>query len=228
MAHAAPKFAPPSPPLPAEWQRLYSAVLSDALDAAGFWGQAMSAGIRPLDEGLLLCGRARTGEYAEVAGVDPDINPYELEIALVDDLRPGDVAVLACNDSDRIAPWGSLLSTATRARGAVGCVTDGFVRDVREIRAMQMPVFHGGIAPLDSKGRGHIVAVDVPVVCGGVRVTPGDLVVGDADGLVVIPRAIEEEVLRIAFEKINGERHTMTELREGAYLRDVYAKYGVL
>ena len=228
MAHAALKFAPPSAPLPDEWQRLYSAVLSDSLDAAGCFGQAMRPHIRPLDEGLVLCGRARTGDYAEVDGVDPGINPYELEIAIVDDLRPGDVAVFACNGSDRIAPWGSLLSTATRARGAVGCVTDGFVRDVREIRAMQMPVYHGGIAPLDSKGRGHVVAVDVPIVCGGVKVSPGDLVFGDADGLVVVPRAIEAKVLEIAFDKINGERHTMRELNEGAYLRDVYARHGVL
>ena len=217
-----------NPPLPEGWKQLYSTVLSDALDAIGIWNQAMSARIRPLDDALRLCGRARTAQYMEVPFVEEGTNPYELEIAIVDDLRPGDVAVFACNGSSRIAPWGSLLSTATRARGAVGCVTDGFVRDVREIRAMQMPVYHGGIAPLDSKGRGHIVAVDVPIVCGGVKVSPGDLVFGDADGLVVVPQAIEAKVLEIAFDKINGERHTMRELIEGAFLRDVYARYGVL
>jgi regulator of RNase E activity RraA len=228
MPNAAPVFAPPSALLPAEWHRLYTPVLSDALDAAGCADRVMSPHIRPLDDSLVLCGRARTGQYIEVSSAEPGVNPYELEIAIVDDLRPGDVAVFGCAGSKRIAPWGSLLSAATRARGAAGCVTDGFVRDTREIRAMQMPVFHGGIAPLDSKGRGHIVAVDVPVWCGGVEVSPGDLIFGDADGLVVIPQAKEVEVLGIAFDKINGERHTMRELREGAYLRDVYAKYGVL
>jgi regulator of RNase E activity RraA len=215
-------------PLPADWQQLYSAVLSDSLDAIGCTGQAMSPRIRPLDDGLKLCGRARTGQYVEVDSVAPGHNPYELEIAIVDDLKPGDVAVFACGGSNRIAPWGSLLSTATRARGAAGCVTDGFVRDIQEIRRMRLPVFHGGIAPLDSRGRGHVAQIDVPVMCGGVEVSPGDLVFGDADGVVVVPRAIEAEVLRVAFEKIDSENHTVSELRQGAYLRDVYAKYGVL
>lgn len=214
--------------LPADWDQLFSPVLSDALDAIGVTNQAMTAAIRPLDDGLKMCGRARTGIYMEVASVDPGVNPYELEIAIVDDLKPGDVAVLACGGSSRIAPWGSLLSTATKARGAAGCVTDGFVRDILEIRRMGLPVFHGGIAPLDSKGRGHIQAVDVPVICAGVRVCPGDLVFGDADGVVVIPQDVEDRVLEVAFEKVNGEHFSINELRGGSYLRDVYAKYGVL
>ena len=93
---------------------------------------------------------------------------------------------------------------------------------------MQLPVFNAGIAPLDSKGRGHVVAIDVPVVCDGVTVAPGDLIFGDADGVVVVPQAIEAEVLSIAFDKINGEHNSMRELRQGSFLRDVYAKYGVL
>ncbi len=215
-------------PLPTDWEQLFCAVLSDALDAVGVRDQAMRPQIRPLDDQLVLCGRARTGMYMETAIAHAHENPYELEIALVDDLKPGDVAVFACGGSSRIAPWGGLLSAATRARGAAGCVTDGFVRDVLEIRELRLPVFHGGIAPLDSKGRGQIQAVDVPVICGGVKVAPGDLVFGDADGVVVVPQDVESEVLRFAFDKINGEKHTMRELREGAYLRDVYAKYGVL
>ena len=215
-------------PLPAGLERLFAAVLSDALDAVGVTGQAMTPGVRPLDETLKMCGRARTGVYMETAGVMEGVNPYELEIAIVDDLKPGDVAVFACGGSSRIAPWGSLLSTATRARGAAGCVTDGFVRDILEIRDMKLPVFHGGIAPLDSTGRGQIQAIDVPVICAGARVAPGDLVFGDADGVVVVPQAIETDVLRIAFEKVDGEHHSMRELRAGAFLRDVYAKYGVL
>lgn len=217
-----------NPPLPDGWDQLYSAVLSDSLDAVGLPGHAMAPAIRPLDDTLKMCGRARTGMYMEVAQVEPGVNPYELEIAIVDDLKPGDVAVFACGGSSRIAPWGSLLSTATTVRGAAGCVTDGFVRDIIDIRRMKLPVFHGGIAPLDSKGRGQIQAVDVPVICGGVRVAPGDLVFGDADGVVVVPRAAEADVLKVAFEKINGEGHSMRELRAGGYLRDVYAKYGVL
>jgi regulator of RNase E activity RraA len=217
-----------NPPLPTGWEQLFTSVLSDALDAAGVTTQAMQPHIRPLDESLKMCGRARTGAYMEWPHVTPGENPYELEITIVDDLKPGDIAVFACGGSSRIAPWGSLLSTATRARGAAGCVTDGFVRDVVDIRQMKLPVFAGGIAPLDSKGRGIIQAIDVPVICGGVRVEPGDLVFGDADGVVVVPQKVEAEVLRFAFDKINGEHNSMRELRAGAYLRDVYARYGIL
>lgn len=224
-----PVFIPrQNPPLPEGWEKLYSAVLSDALDAVGVWNQAMTSRIRPLDETLKLCGRARTGQYMEVPFVADGVNPYELEIAIVDDLKPGDVAVFACGGSSRIAPWGSLLSTATTARGAAGCVTDGFVRDILGIRELNLPVFHAGIAPLDSKGRGQIQAVDVPVIVDGVRIAPGDLVFGDADGVVVVPQAVEAEVLAFAFDKINGEHHSIEELRAGGYLRDVFAKYGVL
>ena len=114
------------------------------------------------------------------------------------------------------------------ARRASGCVTDGFVRDILAIREMQLPVFHAGVAPLDSKGRGQVMAIDLPVICDGVRVAPGDLVVGDADGVVVVPAALEDQVLSLAREKIAGEGHSIRELREGAYLRDVFARYGVL
>jgi 4-hydroxy-4-methyl-2-oxoglutarate aldolase len=214
--------------LPSGWNKLYSAVLSDALDAIGITSQAMPPSIRPLDDALVLCGRARTGIYMETAHVDPAVNPYELEIKLIDDLKEHDVAILACGGSSRIAPWGSLLSTAAVGRKAAGCVTDGFVRDIKTIRELKLPVFHAGIAPLDSKGRGQIAAIDVPVICAGVKVTTGDLVFGDADGVVVIPRAVEAEVLKIAFDKINSEDSSMDDLRNGAFLRDVYARHGVL
>ncbi|MGD4082652.1 hypothetical protein QT602_22720, partial [Xanthomonas citri pv. citri] len=136
--------------------------------------------------------------------------------------------VLACGGSSRIAPWGSLLSTATVGRKAAGCVTDGLVRDIKTIRELKLPVFHGGIGPLDSKGRGQVAAIDVPVICAGVRVCSGDLVFGDADGVVVIPQTVEAEVLKIAFGKIDSEDSSMEDLKNGAFLRDVYERHGVL
>jgi 4-hydroxy-4-methyl-2-oxoglutarate aldolase len=208
--------------------RLYTAVLSDVLDELGFRHQAMAPSIRPLDEALVLAGYARTGLYREVYHVTPDENPYELEIALVDDLRADEVVVLGCGGSTRIAPWGELLSTAARARGAAGCVTDGFVRDIRAIRAMGFAVHHGGIAPLDSKGRGKVAAIDVPIECAGVAVSPGDLVVGDADGVVVVPRAVEDTALARAFDKVSGENRTREELAAGTKLGEVFEKYRIL
>jgi len=209
-------------------QTLYTAVLSDVLDELGFRDQAMAPSIRPLDEDLTLAGFARTGLYREVFHAVAGENPYELEIALVDDLKPDDVAVFGCCGSRRIAPWGELLSTACRARGAAGCVTDGMVRDIRAIRALRFPVFHGGIAPLDSKGRGKVAEIDTPIQCAGVAVAPGDLVVGDADGVIVVPQAVENEALRLAFAKVAGENTTRDELAAGARLADVFARHQVL
>jgi 4-hydroxy-4-methyl-2-oxoglutarate aldolase len=206
-----------------------AAILSDVLDSLGLMGQAMRPFMRPLDEAGVLIGRARTGLYMPVYETRTNENPYELEIALVDDLHPGDVPVLACNGpTNRLAPWGELLSTAAKVRGAAGCVTDGLVRDVRQIRALSFPVFHGGIGPLDTKGRGRMVERDTPVECAGVRVVSGDIVFGDADGVVVIPQDRAGEVLERAHKKLTGENHTRAELEQGSLLGDVYRKYGVL
>jgi 4-hydroxy-4-methyl-2-oxoglutarate aldolase len=207
---------------------LFSAVLSDCLDQAGYTKQALPSRIRPLDEACVMVGRARTAAFMEVYHVAEGVNPYELEIALVDSLQADEIPVFACSNPARVAPWGELLSTASRVRGAAGALMDGCVRDIRAIKAMGFPVFHGGIAPLDSRGRGKIMAIDVPIECGGVPVAPGDLVFGDADGVVVIPQRAEEEVLKLAFDKIKGERNTLRDLQRGDKLADVFARYGVL
>ncbi len=208
---------------------LYSAVLSDALDDLGLERRAMKPFVRPLDEAMVLFGRARTGLYMPCYHVASGENPYAVEIALVDDLKPGDVAVLACHGpTDRIAPWGELLSTAASCRGAAGCVTDGLVRDIQKIRKMNFSVFHGGIAPLDSKGRAKMMEKDVPVECAGVRVCPGDLVFGDVDGIVVLPQEHAAAVLARALDKATRENRTRDELLGGSLLSEVYARYGVL
>jgi len=204
-------------------------LLSDVMDSLGLMQQAMRPFVRPLNEDDILIGRARTGLYMPKYTVTPGENPYEVEIALVDDLKPGEIPVLACaGPTDRIAPWGELLSTASQARGAAGCVTDGLVRDVKQIRAMQFPVFHGGIGPLDTKGRARMMERDIPIECAGVRVMSGDIVFGDADGVVVIPNERAEEVIARAQEKARGEDATRDELRNGKLLAEVFSRHGIL
>jgi len=208
---------------------LSAAVLSDVMDSLGLGVRAMRSFVRPLDESQVLVGRARTGLYMPAYALREGENPYEVEIALVDDLKPHEVVVLACNGpTERIAPWGELLSTAAAARGATGCVTDGLVRDVKQIREMQFPVFHGGIGPLDTKGRARMVERDVRVECGGVGIDSGDIIFGDVDGVVVIPRAHEHDVLRKALEKVTGENHTRDALRKGESLASVFKRFGIL
>ena len=208
--------------------RLFASVLSDCLDQVGYRDQALASRIRPLDEALVMVGRARTAAYMEVYQVEAGKNPYALELELVDSLAADEIPVFACSNPARIGPWGELLSTAAAVRGAAGALMDGCVRDVKAIRAMGFAVFHGGIAPLDSKGRGQIMAIDVPIECAGVKVNSGDLVFGDADGVVVVPAALEDEVLALAFEKVTGERNTLRDLKAGHRITDVFARYGIL
>ncbi len=102
------------------------------------------------------------------------------------------------------------------------------MRDVRKIEELGFPVFAAGIKPVDSMGRGMVTAYNVPVECGEVLVHPGDFVFADFDGVVVVPQAIVKEVLELAADKVRRENSSRAELMQGAYLRDVFAKYGVL
>ena len=205
---------------------LYAAVLSDALDAAGYREQTLRHTIRPLYAEAIVVGRAMPVLCIDVYEI-PD-EPYQQEIAAVDSLKANDIFVCSTNESTRNCIWGELLSTAARARGARGAIIEGFIRDARQIMEMRFPVFMTGLSPVDSYGRGDVVAYNVPIECGGVTVHPGDIVFGDIDGVVVIPQAVEVEVIAAALEKVRGENRTRDELRAGARLREVYDKYGIL
>ncbi len=207
-------------------ESLYAAVISDALDAVGFREQAMRHTIRPLLPETVVVGRALPVLCLDVYEI-PD-EPYQQEITAVDSLKQDDVLVCSTDGSTRICFWGELLSTAARARGARGAVIEGFIRDVRKIMQMQFPIFTTGITPVDSNGRGEVVAYNVPIECGGVTVNPGDIVFGDADGVVVIPQSVETQVIEAALEKVSAENRTRDALREGATLREVYDEFGIL
>jgi regulator of RNase E activity RraA len=207
-------------------RELYSGVICDVLDSLGFRHQALEADVRPVVPNVTLVGRARTALSVDVYEVVEDC--YANEIAWVDALAPGDVAVGCTNRSGRTGLWGELLSTAARARGARGAVMDGYVRDVRRIVAMGFPVFAAGMRPVDSRGRSLVLDYDVPIVCAGVEVRSGDLVFGDVDGVAIIPQQVAEETVARALEKVQQENASRADLEAGALLRDVYAKYGVL
>ena len=207
-------------------ERLYAAVLCDALDQVGYRQQAMRADIRPLFPEAVVVGRACTMQSVDVYEFEE--NAYEKEIAAVDSLQPGDVMVASTQQSTRTCLWGELLSTASTARGANGAIIDGYARDVKLIRAMGFPVFATGMHPVDSAGRSSVIDYDCPVNCGGVIVRPGDIIFGDLDGVIVIPQDAAREVIERALAKVEGENITREELRNGATLREVFEKYGVL
>ena len=120
------------------------------------------------------------------------------------------------------------MSTVAKMHGAAGCICDSMIRDCKKILELGFPVFYQGIRPLDSMGRGKVMAYDVPIRCGGILVHPGDLIFADLDGVVVVPRDLEDQVFERAAKKVDKESASRKELFEGKTLREVYDKYGVL
>lgn len=209
---------------------LYVAAVCDILDSLGYRQQAMHQRLRPLLPDRNRCGfagRARTIRWMEADYVR-DGDPYGLEIEALDSLKPGDVVVHSTDYAGTNAPWGELMSTVAKRNGAVGCVCDSQIRDCNRIIEMGFPVYSSGIRPLDSMGRGIVMAYDVPIRCGDVLVKPGNLIFADFDGIAVVPNEVEETVLTRAKEKVHKENLSRKELLEGKSLREVYTKYGVL
>jgi len=126
------------------------------------------------------------------------------------------------------AIWGELLSTHTKAKGGRGVVLDGLSRDSWGIVEMKFPVFARGLSPADSKGRLEVIAIRGSIPVGGVPVSDGDLVLADEDGVVVVPGDVEDDVIRLAFEKVSGEDVMRDILRKGANLRAVFKEHGIL
>jgi len=207
-------------------EKLYSAVVCDALDAEGYPHQSPRVELRPLTGATVLIGRCKTTLWADMAHPDP--KPYELELTAVDAVRPDDVLIAAAGGSRRSGIWGELLTTAAKNGGCVGAIVDGAVRDVAKIRDLAFPVFARGTCIYDSKDRQRVIDIDVPVEVGGVRFAPGDLVVADEDGVVVVPHALETAVIRRAWDKVHAENEVRDAIKGGMKATAAFEKYGVL
>ncbi|MCI0359922.1 MAG: RraA family protein [Planctomycetaceae bacterium] len=207
-------------------ERFYSAVVCDALDAVGLPRQSPRVPLRPLTTGGVLVGRAKTTLWADMAHPDP--RPYELELAAVDSCQPDDVLIAAAGGSMRSGLWGELLSTAARRSGCVGAIVDGAVRDVAKMTKMGFPIWARGTCLYDSKDRNRVIDIDVPVEIDGVRIVPGELVVADIDGVVIVPQQVEADVVRRAWEKVNAENTVRDAIAGGMSATAAFNKYGVL
>ncbi len=207
-------------------QRLYAAVVCDALDSLGYGNQSPRTRLLPLTSDNKLVGRCKTTLWVDM--FHDDASPYELELQAVDSCRPDDVLIAAAGGSMRSGIWGELLTTAARNQGCVGAIVDGAVRDVAAMRRMQFPVLARGTCLYDSQNRQRVVDVDVPVEIDGVRFCPGDLVIADADGVVVVPQEVETEALQRAWKKVTDENITRDAIRNGMKAAEAYRTYGVL
>jgi len=205
---------------------LYSAVVCDALDSVGLRNQSPRVPLVPYSGEPLLVGRCVTtlwaDQYHEVA------NPYELELRAVDSCQADDVMICGANGSLHSALWGELLSTAAQNAGCIGAIVDGAVRDIAKTRKMNFPVFARGASPYDSQNRQRVIDFGVPIEIAGVRFCQGDLIFADLDGIVVVPRAAEAEVIQRAWDKAHKENQVRDAIRAGMPATSAYEKFGIL
>tara|TARA_R110002095_G_scaffold10009_1_gene15169 strand:+ start:1060 stop:1728 length:669 start_codon:yes stop_codon:yes gene_type:complete len=207
-------------------ESLHSAIICDALDSIGLTNQSPRKELLPMTVEAVVVGRCKTSLWADMYHVDP--RPYELELQAVDSIEADEVIIAAASGSMRSGIWGELLSTVVKHRGCVGAIIDGAVRDVRQMRSMQFPVWAVGTSPYDSKDRQRIIDVDVPVEIGGVVFSPGDLVFADVDGIAVVPQAVETEVIQLAWVKVHEENIFRDSIKNGMSATEAFAKYGIL
>lgn len=203
---------------------IYTAALADILDERGLREQTLPPSIGPLAPGARLAGPAYTvaGRPAETANYDAALRRV---LQMLGEVPAGHVAVYACSQ-DVSAHLGELSVTSLKARGVAGCVLDGGCRDVRFILDEGFPVFCRHTTPEDSTWRWELVTTQAPIVVGSVRIEPGDWVVGDDDGVVVVPQAIAESVLTEAEEKAATESEIRLAVRDGMPPLEAYERFG--
>ena len=206
-------------------RRISTATLTSQLQKRGFANTFMH-GVLPVRPDLRLAGQALTlrnipaREDLEPPGeTDNRTSKQRLAVELV---GPGDVLVIDARGDARAATLGDILAARIMRRGAAGIVTDGAFRDTPSIRELDLATYAQGQSPYVSTRIHHPQDINVPIGCGGVAVLPGDLVVGDGEGVVVIPRALAEEVVQAAFEQDEREKYIMSRIQAGSSILGVY------
>ncbi|MEE9173808.1 MAG: RraA family protein [Thermoplasmata archaeon] len=195
-----------------EFRKIPTGTLSDAVDQLDQKG--FMTGVVPVLEDMKMVGPAVTVRFDHIYRRDYDLAGGEHLLRAIDESEPGSVIVLGSEVKD-LGTWGGLLSTASKAHGIAGAVLDQATRDIAEIRELGFPVFAGTVNPSSYVFRLRTVSLNEPVECGGVLVHPGDVVAGDDDGVVVVPAARADEVLKVALEMEGGEAKMVAALREG-------------
>jgi len=206
--------------------RLRAALVSDVLDALGLRHQCLGTGLSQLRPGRILVGHAFPVQVVAVNAL-PAV-PYTGLLAALDAIGPQEVFVASASPDAHVAIWGELVTTACMYREAVGAVCNGYARDTAVVRKLDFPVFSRGTVPYDINGRGEIAEHGRPVEFDGVRVEPGDLIVGDDDGVMSVPLGLAREVIKRALEKRRGEDKFRAAVRGGMSASDAFAKHGVL
>lgn len=213
-------------------EELFTCVVGDVMDTMGYLHQYLPPNIRPLREDMRIIGRAKTVLEADCSGrrvhhEDKD-HAFGVMFDALDSMKDNEVYV--CTGSSlNYACWGELMSTAARQRGAVGAVLEGYSRDTLGIYGLNFPTFSTGCYGQDQGMRGRVIDYDCPIEFSNkVLVNPGDIVFGDIDGVVIIPKLIESEVIEAALEKVRGENRVRKLIQEGMPTRQVWDEYGIM
>ncbi len=213
-------------------ERLFTAVVGDILDVMGFTRQFLPQAIQPLRDDMVLAGRAMPvlqADWVEQEGgaAGQAAKPFGLMLEALDDLRKHEVYI-AAGGSMQYAMWGELMSTRAMHLGAAGVVVNGFSRDTCGILTLNFPTFSRGRYAQDQRVRGKVVDYRLAIEIEGVKIRPGDVVFGDLDGVLVIPREAEEEAFTRALEKASTESRLKVEIAGGMGAAEAFAKYGVM
>jgi len=206
-------------------QKLFTAVVGDVMDKLGLQHQFLPPSIRPLLDDMVVLGRAMP--VLEIDSDTPPAKPFGLMLEALDSLRKGEV-YFAAGGSPNYAMWGELMSTRAMQLGATGAVMVGYSRDTPQIRALGFPTFSMGSYAQDQAPRGHVADFRLAVQVGKVTIEPGDILFGDVDGVLVIPKKAETEVLTHALEKAEKENLVRTAIENGMSTVDAFATFGVM
>lgn len=215
-------------------RELFTAVVGDVMDEMGHQHQFLPPQIQPLRDDMVVVGRAMTVLEADDHGGErpgratPTLTqPFGLMLRALDDLRPGEVYVCT-GSSPTYALWGELMSTAARNRGAVGAVVNGYSRDTRGILELGFPTFSHGRYAQDQRPRGKVVDLRCRLRLGAVTINDGDIIFGDLDGVCVVPRADEKEIILAALEKARGEKRVFEAIKNGMGAQEAWDKFGIM
>ncbi|MBL1120766.1 RraA family protein [Streptomyces sp. 110] len=207
-------------------EQLYTPVVGDVLDQMGLVHQFLPPEIRGITTDAVVVGRAMPVLIADV--FEPQAQPFGRLTEALDQLQLGEVYLVRNGDAVPCAAWGEILTVTARVRGAAGAVVDGYHRDTSGILEQGWPVFSRGAYAQDAGVRKAVLDFRVPIEIGTVRVTPGDLVVGDRDGVLVVPADVEDEVLGRALEKAGMENLVRKAIESGMSSTEAFAEFGVL
>lgn len=207
-------------------RKLFTCLVGDVMDQLGLFHQFLPPAIRPLRQDMVLIGRAMPVVSEDVLEGNPE-KSFGLMLHALDDLRLGEI-YLNTGPSPRNALWGELMSTRAMKLGAAGAVLNGYIRDTKAVLNLNFPTFCWGSYGQDSAPRYKVVDFRISIEIGKVRINPSDVLFGDIDGVLAVPKKVEHEVFSKALEKARGEKLVKKALDEGASAVAAFEKYGIM